>query len=233
MKKFTILTIAFALVCALAFGISVNAADNSAYKAGDTVTVKFSLGDTMRNGDYTINYNSDALTFVNVTPANSKNDDPEAGKVVVSFNSAEATEVDATFTAKATTEDVSAQVSLVPEKFRNTSGNLVDVQTASKSVTVSAQPDVENETVENNVVENEVTKNEVVKNETVVNDTVENDVVENNVVENEVDTPSTTNTVKNDDDDKKTYDQTGANIAIVAVIALAVVLGSAIVIKRK
>ena len=227
MKKFTILTIAFALVCALAFGISVNAADNTAYKAGDTVTVKFSLGDTMRNGDYTINYNSDALTFVKVTPATSANDNPEEGKVVVSFNSAEATEVVATFTAKTITADASAQVSLVPELFRNTSGNKVDVQTASQSVTVSAQP------TENEVVENEVTKNEVVKNETVVNDTVENDVVENNVVENEVDTPSTTNTVKNDDDDKKTYDQTGANIAIVAVIALAVVLGSAIVIKRK
>ena len=227
MKKFTIFTIAFALVCALAFGISVNAADNQAYKAGDTVTVEFTLGDTMRNGDYTITYNPDALTFEDVTPAASKNDDPVAGKVVVSFNSAKADKVVATFTAKTITEDASAQVSLVPQKFRNTSGNLVDVQTASKSVTVSAQP------TENEVVENDVVKNDVVENNVVENDVVENDVVENNVVENEVKTPSTTNTTKNDNDDKKTYDQTGANVAIVAVIALAVVLGSAIVIKRK
>ena len=233
MKKFTIFTIAFALVCALAFGISVYADDNSAYKAGDTVTVKFSLGDTMRNGDYTINYNSDALTFVKVSPATSANDDPVAGKVVVSFNSAEATEVVATFTAKTITADASAQVSLVPELFRNTSGNKVDVQTASQSVTVSAQPTEENKVVENDVVDNEVVENEVKDNEVVENEVTNNDVVENNVAENEVDTPSTTNTVKNDDDDKKTYDQTGANVAIVAVIALAVVLGSAFVIKRK
>ena len=219
MKKITILSIVIALVLACAFGISVNAADNSSFKAGDSVVVKFALGDTMKNGDYTITYNPDALEFKSVTPSASAKNDSEAGKVVVTFFGAEATEVVATFTAKTVTDATSAQVSLVPEKFKNTSGEnkTADVKPATQTVTVTPS------STEENVVKNEVPSNEV-------NDNV---VADNEVIENEVKTPVTTNTVKNDNDDKATYDQTGANIAIVAVVALAVVLGSAFVIKRK
>ena len=223
MKKITILSIVIALVLACAFGISVNAADNASFKAGDTVVVEFDLKGTMQNGDYTITYNPDALEFKSVTPSASDKNDPEAGKVVVTFFGVEATEVVATFTAKTVTDATSAQVSLVPGKLRNTNGEdkAAEVKPATQTVTVTPSSTEENE-VGNEVI-NEVPSNEV-------GNEVSNEVA--NEVANEVSSPATSNTVNNDDD-KATYDQTGANIAIVAVVALAVVLGSAFVIKRK
>ncbi len=221
MKKITILSIVIALVLACAFGISVNAADNASFKAGDTVVVEFDLKGTMQNGDYKVTYNDDVLTFKSITPcadgaAYTKN----AGEVVASFFTP-AQKVVVTFTAKADSTVEAANVTLVPKLFTNTEGEDVNVQAGSPVVTVTPAA------IEENVVENEVI-NEVPANE--VENEVSNEVA--NEVSNEVSTPATSNTVNNDDD-KTTYDQTGANIAIVAVVALAVVLGSAIVIKRK
>ena len=56
MKKFTIFTIAFALVCALAFGFSVYADEPIPANPGENVTVTIDLGKKVASGDYTIKY---------------------------------------------------------------------------------------------------------------------------------------------------------------------------------
>ena len=199
MKKFTIFTIAFALVCALS---SLAFASNVQTKVDETITVSFALSaEEAKDGVLHVNFFAGQESGI-------------VDKLTVTFS------VNANATG-------STNLEFTPSVFGDFDSNPVDVSTQTITLNFDKKP-VENEVIDNKVVDNEVVENDVVKN-----DVVENDVVENNVVENEVKTPSTTNTVKNDNDDKKTYDQTGANVAIVAVIALAVVLGSAIVIKRK
>ena len=223
MKKFTIFTIAFALVCSLAFGFSVYADEPIPANPGENVTVTFDLGKKVASGDYTIKYEPSILTFVSASPV--VNQEAKDGVLHVNFFAGQESgivdKLTVTFSVNANATG-STNLEFTPSVFGDFDSKPVDVSAQTITLNFDKKP-----------VENEVIDNEVVDNEVVENDVVENDVVENNVVENEVDTPSTTNTTKNDNDDKKTYDQTGANIAIVAVIALAVVLGSAIVIKRK
>ena len=211
----------------MAFGISVNAAEPLPANPGENVTVTFDLGKKVASGDYTIKYEPSILTFVSASPV--INQDAKDGVLHVNFFAGQESgivdKLTVTFSVNANAKG-STDLVFTPSVFGDFDSKPVDVSTQTITLNFDKKP-------AENTVENEVVKNETTKNETVVNDTVENETVQNNVVENEVKTPSTTNTVKNDNDDKKTYDQTGANIAIVAVIALAVVLGSAIVIKRK
>ena len=216
MKKLTIITILLATI--LLISSSVFAADYQA-SVGKEVTVEFNLTDEMVAGDYTINYATKDLQFVSIgyatesgssaSPAVDVNQVANGVLTEVFHNADKATKITVTFKvnegATGTTE-----VKFVPGEFVNMDREIVPLTESTKTVEITAVPTPTPTPTPTATPTPTPTPTDESK---------------------PTPTPTATPTKKVSTD--KEYDQTGANVAAVAVVSLVAALGSAIVIKRK
>ena len=234
MKKLTVMTIVLAVLLALTTAVC-------AAEVGETKTVSFDLGEAMVAGDYTITYDPAYLEFVSVTPSRSVND-KTAGKVVVSFYDGDTDTVTVTFRAvKEVEKDTAVEVTFVPGEFGNMDREVVPVEGATKTVTLTApviEPPVSSDVppVSSDVppVSSDVppVSSDVPASSDVPPVSSEESVVpptSSAPVESSTPAPST----DDEGEDKATYDKTGVSVAYVGIIALVVIAGAAVLIKRK
>ena len=245
MKKITVMAIIIAMLVALT---SVVCATSVTAESGKEVTLTFKLGNTgVRTGDYTIEYNSDYLTYKSATPADKVKYDTsvlEAEATDGTFKSADGTRFAGnsttgkdTFTVtlkvKEGTTAQSADISIINAKqFVTRAGEertSYDVEVGAKATVAlveSKGPDDQQEE-EPGTTPPTVDGNENNNNNNNNNDNSNNNSDNQTSTENKDTEVSATS-----EDDKTRYDQTGANVAIVAGIALVAILGAVALRKR-
>ena len=209
MKKLAVMTIVIALLLGIAS--IVNAA---------TEKVTFELGEEMRSGDYTIEYDTEYLKFKSVTPANSSNE-TTAGTVKGAFFSEKTETVTVEFEVIKEVEagkEVKANVTFIPGEFTNTNKEIAEVKGSTKEVALKSSPTPTPTVTETKAPE--VTETPKATETKAPEATT-------------TPTPKATEKASSSSDEPEGYDPTGASIAFVGVIAVIVMAGTAVLIKRK
>lgn len=221
MKKLTIFTLVLALFLSLS---SVAFAADKEIKAGEEVTLTFGFGEKALAGyQGYITYNTDELTFEKASSTYATEEEP--GKVKVSYVGNAVSEVTATFKAKKAGTTATATLELTSAALEDETR--VTVNPVQDSVKILPE---EGEQQPGGVTPNNP------------NDT-QTPGGSDSPVEPGSQTPagsgsSATNSnsqtpASNSATVPAEFDQTGVNVAIVAVVALVIIAGAIVLIKRK
>ena len=224
MKKLTVFTLVLALLLSLS-SVALAADDNTQTQTPKQVTVTFELGETaVRTGNYAVKYPKDYLQYVSATPSGADNVTTEGNvsQVEEAFVYANTTSVSLTFNVLK--DDKNVDVTFVPEGFVSVDGEPVTVSEMTKTVTIKAEEQQPGEVTPTNP-DNTQTPGGTVTPENPGTQTPAG-----------TDTPAAnTNNQSQASNSAKPaeFDQTGLNVAVVAVIALVVIAGAIVLIKRK
>ena len=234
MKKLTVMTIVLAMLLALA---TVVCAAEVTAEAGETVTVEFELNPTLVKADYTITYDSSKLEYVSksVTPANGR-DERTAGKVEASFYGADSNaKISAKFIVKEALKEGEAtdvKLSVVKAYGASSDDPVADV---TDTVTVKIPETTPTETTPTETTPTETTPTETTPTETTPTETTPTETTPTETTPTETAPTETTPTevTPTEKDDKTKFDPTGISVAYVGIIALVVLAGAVVLIKRK